>query len=134
MFTPTTFYPAKMNVTTGAQSLFTDGRDTATEATSAVQKSIDNNCFGTDNHVVSGFAYFNEANDIVYVFAKQEDYEISLASVKRQVITGATSKYAKLKDLKKSTVKILKFLNRKKLADKVIKVTTFKQLGVLLNE
>ena len=134
MFKPTTFYPARLTTATGDFSLFTNECETAHQAKAEVQKLIDSNCFGTATHVVAGFAYFNKGNEIVYVFPKKEDIKKSLVAIKKMVATGATRQYAKLKELKKSAVFALEFLNNKELANKVKGASTFKELGLLLNE
>lgn len=133
MFKPTKFYPANI-INNGKPSLWANHFDTAHEAKNSVQKLIDNNDLGTKNHVLAGYAYFNKDNDIVYVFPKKEDMIKALVSIKKMVSTGGTRQYAKLKMLKNSAISTLNKLNNKELADKVIKVNTFKELGLLLDE
>ena len=133
MFIPTEFYPANI-INNGKPSLFTDYCETAHEAKKVMQKLIDNNCFGTKNHVLAGYAYFNKDNEIVYVFPKKEDMIKTLVKIKKSIKTGGTRQYAKLKMLKNTAISTLNKLNNKELADKVLKVNTFKELGLLLDE
>ena len=133
MFIPTKFYSANI-INNGKPSILTDEKKTAHAAKKGMQKLIDNNCFGTKNHVLAGYAYFNEDNEIVYVFPKKEDMLKTLASIKKMIPNGGTRKYAELKMLKKAASSALNKLNNKELADKVLKVNTFKKLGLLLDE
>ncbi len=130
---PVTFYPARLNPTTGKYSLFTNECDTAHEAKQETQKLIDSNSFGTSAHVVAGYAYFNSANEIIYVFPKEEDILKSLDAVRKSISGGATRKYAKLEDLKKAASFGLLFLGKKGTAEKVGVTKTFKELALLLN-
>ena len=131
MFTPTEFYPANI-INNGTPSLFTNKCETAYEAKKEVQKLIDTNSFGTANHVIAGFAYFNEAGEITYVFTTKEEMNESLAAVKMQLLTGATRKHAKLKGLKESAIFALNFLNMKDVAKEVLPAKTFKELSAIL--
>lgn len=126
MFTPTVFYPANI-INGGSPSLFTNECKSSHDAKSAVQRLIDNNDFGRVNHVIAGFAYFNEASEIVYVFPTKNEILESLFAVKKGLSTGATRSHAKLKSLKKSAVFALNFLNKKETAKSIDNASTFKQ-------
>lgn len=131
MSTVTKFYPANIK-NGGNPALFTNCFDTAFEAKTSVQKLIDNNAFGTANHVIAGFAYFDDNNEIKYVFNTKEEMEESLKAVRKQILTGATRKYAKLKGLKKSVAFAFNFLNMREDAKKALSAATFKELAEIL--
>ena len=110
MFHPTKFYPANI-VNNGKPSLFTNHFDTAHEAKNSVQELIGNNNFGAKNHVLAGYAYFNKDGEIIYVFITKKELIGSLKKIKVSAKSGATRKYAALKDLKKTASDILNKLN-----------------------
>ena len=130
-YRPSEFYPANIR-NGGKPGLFTNSFENPNDAKQAVQKLIDSDSFGTANHVIGGYAFFDKDNNIVYVFTTKEEVEKTLKSIKRLVTSGSTPKYAKLKMLKKSTIWAFNFLNRKDLVCKVSKANTFKDLNSIL--